>query len=189
MERENATEKVQFDNESQVQNKPQPKRPSTKRLAVSLVVKIVCIAAAVWLILSFVLSVTIHYGNNMHPAINDGDLVVSLRLQRPYLNAAVVYEHNGKKCVGRVVGLPGNVIEINEVGQLLVNGVAAAEDIYYPTYPSEQSEIEYPYTVEEGKVFILNDYREDTDDSRVYGAFDMSNLDGPVIFSFRRRGF
>ena len=189
MKKEKVTEKVQFDSEKQAQIKPQPKRLSTKQLAVNLVVKIAAVTVAVWLLLSFVLAVTIHYGNNMHPAINDGDLVISLRLQRPYLNAAVVYERNGKKCVGRVVGLPGNVIEINEIGQLLVNGVAAAEDIYYPTYPSEQSDIEYPYTVAEGKVFILNDYREDTDDSRVSGAFDMSDLDGPIIFSFRRRGF
>ena len=189
MEKEKATEEVIIVDAVQGQSKPRPKRLSTKRLAVNLVVRIVAVAVAVWLLLSFVLAVTIHYGNNMHPAINDGDLVVSLRLQRPYLNAAVIYELDGKKCVGRVVGLSGNVIEISEIGQLLVNGVVASEDIYYPTYPSEQSAIEYPYTVGEGKVFILNDLREDTNDSRAYGAFDMSALDGPVIFSFRRRGF
>ncbi len=189
MKKENLTEKVQFDNDNQAKSKPQPKRLSTKRLAVNLVIKIVFVVASVWLLLSFVLAVTIHYGNNMHPAIDDGELVISLRLQRPYLNAAVLYEREGKNCVGRVVGLPGNVIEINEVGLLLVNGVAAAEDIYYPTYPSEQSGIEYPYTVGEGKVFILNDYREDTDDSRTCGAFDINAVKGPIIFSFRRRGF
>ena len=169
---------------------PRPARKiSTKRLAVNLTVKIAAAALTVALALIFVLGVNIHYGNNMHPAINDGDLVVSLKLQRPYLNAAVLYENGGKKCVGRVVGLPGNIVEVNSFGQLLVNGMVAAEDIYYPTYPSEQSGIEYPYKVDEGKVFILNDYREDVNDSRSFGSVDMKDVDGPIIFSFRRRGF
>lgn len=172
------------------QSPPQPRRRiSTKRLAVNLTVKIAVAALTVALALIFVLGVNIHYGNNMHPAINDGDLVVSLKLQRPYLNAAVLYENGGKKCVGRVVGLPGNIVEVNSFGQLLVNGMVAAEDIYYPTYPSEQSGIEYPYKVDEGKVFILNDYREDVNDSRSFGSVDMKDVDGPIIFSFRRRGF
>ena len=93
-------------------NKEPPKPLSTKRLAISLLIKIAAIVLAVWLVFIFVLGLTINYGNNMHPAVNDGDLVVSLKLQRPYLNAAVLYRHDGKTRTGRVVGLPGNVIFI-----------------------------------------------------------------------------
>lgn len=170
-------------------NKEPPKPISTKRLAINLMIKIAAIVLAVWLVFIFVLGLTINYGNNMHPAVNDGDLVVSLKLQRPYLNAAVLYRHDGKTRTGRVVGLPGNVIDISGKGQLLVNGAIASEDIYYPTYQAENSTVSYPYTVEEGKAFILNDYREDTDDSRAFGAIDLSEIDGPLILSLRRRGF
>ena len=170
-------------------NKEPPKPLSTKRLAISLLIKIAAIVLAVWLVFIFVLGLTINYGNNMHPAVNDGDLVVSLKLQRPYLNAAVLYRHDGKTRTGRVVGLPGNVIEISENGELIVNGAIASEDVYYPTKKAENSKVTYPYTVEEGKAFILNDYREDTDDSRAFGAIDMSEIDGPLILSLRRRGF
>ncbi len=166
-----------------------PKPISTKRLAINLMIKIAAIALAVWLVLAFVIGITINYGNNMHPAVNDGDLVITLKLQRPYLNAAVLYRHDGKTRTGRVVGLPGNVIDISEKGELLVNGAIASEDIYYPTYQAENSTVRYPYTVEEGKAFILNDYREDTDDSRAFGAVDLSEIDGPLILSLRRRGF
>ena len=167
----------------------QPQRISTKRLALNLLIKIAVITLAVWLALTFVLGITINYGNNMHPAVNDGDLIVSLRLQRPYLNSAVLYRQGGKRHVGRVVGLPGNVIEITDIGQLIVNGVAASEDIYYPTFRAENSDVVYPYTVEEGNAFILNDFREDTNDSRTFGAVDTDCIEGPIIFSFRRRGF
>lgn len=46
-----------------------------------------------------------------------------------------------------------------------------------------------PYTVEEGRAFVLNDYREDTDDSRSFGAVSLNDIEGPLIFSMRRRGF
>ena len=170
-------------------NKDSPKPLSTKRLAISLLIKIAAIVLAVWLVFIFVLGLTINYGNNMHPAVNDGDLVISLKLQRPYLNAAVLYRHDGKTRTGRVVGLPGNVIDISENGELLVNNAIALEDIYYPTYKAENSAVSFPYTVEEGKAFILNDYREDTLDSRSFGTVDLSDIDGPLILSLRRRGF
>ena len=170
-------------------NKEPPKPISTKRLAINLMIKIAAIALAVWLVLAFAIGITINYGNNMHPAVNDGDLVITLKLQRPYLNAAVLYRHDGKTRTGRVVGLPGNVIDISEKGELLVNGAIASEDVYYPTKKAENSKVTYPYTVEEGKAFILNDYREDTDDSRAFGAIDLSEIDGPLILSLRRRGF
>ena len=129
-------------------NKGPPKPLSTKRLIISLAIKIASIALAVWLIFAFVLGIAINYGNNMHPAVNDGDLVISLKLQRPYLNAAVLYRHDGKTRTGRVVGLPGNVIDISEHGELLVNNAIALEDIYYPTYKAENSAVSFPYTVE-----------------------------------------
>jgi signal peptidase I len=70
-----------------------------------------------------------------------------------------------------------------------VNGVLAAEDIYYPTYQDPTSTVKYPYTVEEGKAFILNDFREKTDDSRRFGTINLDDIDGPLILSLRRRGF
>ncbi len=168
----------------------QPRKPvSTKRLAVYLMIKIGVILLALWLTFEFVLGMTINQGNNMHPAINDGDLVVSLKLQQPYLNAAVLYRHDGRTSAGRIVGLPGNVIDISENGELLIDGSIAAEDIFYPTQKAEGSDIRFPYTVEDGKAFILNDYRIDNNDSRSFGAVDIGDIDGPVLFTLRRRGF
>ena len=162
---------------------------STKRLAVNLMIKIAAIALAVWLVFAFVLGIAINYGNNMHPAVNDEDLIISFKMQRPYLNAAVLYSHDGKKRTGRVVGLPGNVIDISKNGELLINNAIASEDIYYPTYKAENSTLSFPYTVEEGKAFILNDHREDIDDSRSFGAVELKDIDGPLLLIVRRRGF
>ena len=169
--------------------KKKKKKKTTKQILIGFLIKLAATALAVWLLLTFVLGVTIYYGNNMHPALRDGDLIISLRLQRPYLNAAVLYEHDGKTCLGRVVGMPGNVIDISDIGALTVNGIAPAEEVFYPTYRCETSNITYPYTVGEDKVFILNDFRSDTNDSRAFGAVDISDVKGPVLIMLRRRGF
>ena len=81
------------------------------------------------------------------------------------------------------------MIDISENGELLVNNAIASEDIYYPTYKAEASAVRYPYTVEEGKAFILNDHREDIDDSRDFGAVELKDIDGPLLLIVRRRGF
>ena len=173
------------------QNTPDPvvRKISTKQLMINLLIKISVIAIVVFVAFQYVIGIRIHYGNNMHPAIKDGDLVVSLKMQRPYLNAVVLYNHNGEKHVGRIVGLPGNEIDITDKGELFTNGVLASGEIYYPTYKANNSTIKYPYTVEEGKAFILNDFREKTDDSRLFGTIDLDDIDGPLIFTLRRRGF
>ena len=165
------------------------KKKTTPQLMLSLLIKLLAITVSIWLLLTFILCLSIHYGNNMYPALKDGDLIISLRLQKPYLNDAVQYEHDGKLCLGRVIGMAGNVIDISDEGALTVNGVSPAEEVFYPTYRCETADITYPYTVGENQVFILNDFRSDTNDSRSFGAVDIKNIKGSILLLFRRRGF
>lgn len=153
------------------------------------VIKVCVIFALIWFTLTYVVALTIHYGNNMHPAIRDGDLVLSFRLQDPYVNSAVVYEYEGKLRVGRVIALGGNEVTIGDNGSFTVDGIIPSEEVFYKTKRAKNSKIKYPYLVEEGKAFILNDFRDDTNDSRTFGAVDIKDLDGPILFIMRRRGF
>ncbi|MBR4425547.1 MAG: signal peptidase I [Oscillospiraceae bacterium] len=169
--------------------KKRRRKKSTLRLFLTLLLKLALIAAAVWALLNFVLGVAIHYGNNMYPALRDGDLIVAYRLQRPYLNAAVLYERGGEQSLARVIAMPGDVVEISETGALSVNGIAPAEEVFYPTYPAETGNVSYPLTVGEDQVFLLNDFRTDQTDSRSFGPVDLEDLIGPVLLTMRRRGF
>lgn len=169
--------------------KKAPRKPSTKKMLVNLLIKFACIVLAVFLIFNFLLCVNIHYGNNMHPAVRDGDLIIAYRLQKPYLNAAVLYEQNGKTCAGRVIAFEGDEIDISPEGKLAVNGVSPAEEVFYATVPAQNSKITYPYKVEKGKAFILNDFRTDTDDSRSFGAVDLKQIKGALLLTMRHRDF
>ena len=188
-----AAEKPKKSPESSSKKKKAPpkkrKKKTTKQLLIGILIKVGVIALAVWLLFTFVLGIHIHYGNNMHPSVRDGDLIFSFRLQQPYINAAVLYEHDGKTTVGRVIALEGSTISIGDNGEFTVNGIVPSEEVFYPTFADKNSDIKYPYTVPEGKVFILNDFREDTNDSRSFGAVDTKDLKGPLLFTMRRRGF
>ena len=170
--------------------KPPPKKLSTGQIALRLLLKLAVIAAVVWAVLTFVLCVHIHYGNNMHPVLKDGDLIVTLRLQQPVINSVVLYENSdGKLCAGRVIALGGSEVTVSENGALSVNGYTPNEEVFYPTYPAPGDPIQYPYKVEMGKVFILNDFRTDTLDSRSFGAVDLKDVKGSALITLRRRGF
>lgn len=153
---------------------------------ISLLGRVVFIAAAAWLLFSQVFLLMQARGTDMFPAVKDGDLMVGYRLQREYeKNDVVVYVRDGKYCVGRIIGRQGDNITLDDTGTLLVNGTAQAGEIMYPTYAKD--EVKYPYTVPEGMVFILGDYRTQAVDSRDFGAVEQKDVQAKIITILRRR--
>ena len=129
-----------------------------RRDALGLLGRVVVLAAAAWVLFTQVFLLTQASGNSMFPAVKDGDLLIGYRLQRDFSkNDVVVYTAEGERRTGRVLGRASDVITIDGSGTLLVNGTAQAGEIMYPTYPEEG--LGYPYTVPDGCVFILGDYR------------------------------
>ena len=88
--------------------------------------------------------------------------------------------------MGRVIAREGDVVNIDENGTLHVNGTVQGGEIMYPTYAKEG--IEYPYKVPEDSIFILGDYRTQTEDSRDFEAIPIDDVEGKVITILRRRG-
>lgn len=155
-----------------------------------LLLKLVIVACIFWFVFTYVFGITILYGNYMYPSVRDGDLVITYKLQSPIINDLVMYEQNGEKRIARVVAKENAVIKFNsETETYTVNGVVPSESIFYTTVENEASGIEYPYTVPANCLYVLNDHREDTTDSRTYEAISMNDVQGVVVFVIRRRGF
>lgn len=151
--------------------------------------RVVLVAAMFWLLFGVVFMLARVQGNEMFPAVKDGDLVLAYRLQQSCTkNDVVVYQADGVTHVGRVLALAGDVVNITEDGTLLVNGTTQNGEILYPTYPASAAGLSYPYTVPEGSVFILADYRTNAADSRNFGAIPMRDVKGTVLALLRRRG-
>lgn len=151
--------------------------------------RVVLVAAMFWLLFGVVFMLARVQGNEMFPAVKDGDLVLAYRLQQSCTkNDVVVYQADGVTHVGRVLALAGDVVNITEDGTLMVNGTTQSGEILYPTYPASAAGLSYPYTVPEGSVFILADYRTNAADSRNFGAIRMRDVKGTVLALLRRRG-
>ena len=153
---------------------------------VSLLVRIVVIVVCAWVLFTQVFLVTQAKGNSMFPAVKDGDLLICYRMQKTYAkNDVVVYTQGGKLRVGRILGREGDLIALDDSGTLVVNGAVQSGEILYPTYAKDA--LTYPFTVPEGCVFILGDYRTQSEDSRDFGAVSTDDVEAKVITLLRRR--
>lgn len=156
------------------------------RDAKSLVLRVAVLVALAWVLFTQVFVLTQASGNSMFPAIKDGDLLIGYRQQGIYAkNDVVLYRAGGKLRVGRILARENDLVNLDTSGTLVVNGSAQSGEILYPTYAKDA--LEYPYTVPEGSVFILGDYRTQSEDSRDFGAVPLTELEAKVITLLRRR--
>jgi len=153
----------------------------------SLLFQVLGLALVLYILFGHVFLLTQVTGNEMFPALEDGDVILAYRLHERYMkNDVIVYEHEGKLVTGRVLGRDGDVINMDDSGALQVNGTNQGGEIMYPTYAKEG--ITYPYVVPDGCLFIIEDYRTQCEDSRDFGPISDSDVVGKVITLLRRRG-
>lgn len=159
----------------------------TRRGYAALGLRVCVLALAVWVAFSQVFLLTRCDGVGMFPAIKDGDLVLAYRLQQTYAKGdVVVYRRENAVYLGRIAAGGNDVVMLDDSGSLLVNGSAQNGEILYPTYARENTV--YPLRVQEGMVFVLGDYRTQTQDSRDFGPIPLNDIQGKVITIVRRRG-
>lgn len=86
---------------------------------------------------------------------------------------------NQKSLIKRVIGLPGDTIEIKN-GYVILNGVTIQED--YLAEQGVSGEMEQ-ITVDEGKIFVMGDNRAVSQDSRSpeVGQVDQDTVIGKVV--------
>ena len=154
--------------------------------AVRWIVEIcVVISFALLLIWCFGVRVEIS-GHSMEPSMNEGDVVlldrVSYRLGDVDRFDAVGYMRDDTLAVKRVVGLPGETVQIVN-GTVLIDG----EELLLPDYMSSflvAGVADAPVTVGENEYFLLGDNGESSEDSRFYtvGNVARSEIRGRVWF-------
>ncbi|MBO4863026.1 MAG: signal peptidase I [Eubacterium sp.] len=183
-------EKQSTGGKSPPENKGAPKKPKKKRsagsYAIEFFIKVGVTALAIWALLTFVVSININHSNSGYPMIKDGDLCISYRRGKIVNNDVYSYKQGGKVKFGRIMAEAGDSVSFMEES-LMVNGYGVYEDTVYPT-TEEGVKIPLPYTVPQGSVFLLNDYRNDLDDSRTFGGVPQEDIIGKVILIIRRRG-
>ena len=142
------------------------------------------------LVFSFFFRIIQVDGSSMVPTLINGDkLIVWGAGYTPQRGDVVIvdsYTAYGKPLVKRVIAKGGDTVSIDySTGTVEVNGEVLQEDyIAEPTYLGY--DLQFPYTVPEGTVFLMGDNRNESLDSRssYIGCIDERDILGKVLVCF-----
>lgn len=151
----------------------------------------ICMLVAVMAVLMLFLRIIVVDGPSMERTLLNGDymlLVSNMFYKEPKHGDVVVVSKqaydNGKPIVKRVIATEGQTVDIDfNEGVVYVDGVALDEP-YTKTLTTLKEGAVFPLVVEEGKVFVMGDNRNNSKDSRStqIGQVDKREVLGKVAF-------
>ena len=176
-----------------------PEMPSTQQLEAELnrvkyrsryrsvfrstVYTLITVAAVSILVATLWLPVLQIYGSSMTPTLQDGEIIFSVKTSEFEPGEIVAFYYNNKILVKRVICGPGDWIDIDEDGTGYDN-----EDRLEEPYLTEKTlgdcNIDLPFQVPDGKVFVMGDHRSTSVDSRntAVGCVAQEQIVGKIIF-------
>lgn len=141
-----------------------------KRTNIKNIMKIISLLITLFLIIAiiFILDTAKFFkikGTSMYPTLQEGQYVICIEPDRIRRNDMVAFYHNNEYVIKRVIGMPGETIDILEDGSIVINDIPLNE--YYLTYKAKGDvEVFLPYQIADNAYFVMGDNRGDSLDSR-----------------------
>lgn len=157
-------------------------RSRFRRTLQSTIAVLIVVAALSALIATLLLPVLIVSGMSMEPTLKDGDVIVILKSQNLEAGDLVSLYYNGKIMIKRIIGQPGEYINMDADGNVYVNG-SRLNEAYIGSKSLGDCDIEFPYQVPDGKYFVLGDHRSISVDSRnsLIGCIPADQIIGKIF--------
>ncbi len=156
-----------------------------KYLAVikSTIYTLITVAAVAVLVATLWLPVLQIYGSSMTPTLNDGEIVFSLKTDSFRQGDVVAFYYNNRILIKRVICSAGDWVDIDKNGNVYVNSTRLNEP-YINEKALGYCDIELPYQVPDGKIFVMGDHRESSIDSRstAVGCVAEEQIVGRILF-------
>ena len=152
------------------------------RVLRSTIYALLVVAAIAVLIATQFLPVLQVSGSSMEPTLADEDIIILAKTNSFQTGELCGFYWQNKLLLKRIIGTPGDIIDIKEDGTVFVNG----EEIEEP-YVSEKAlgecDLTFPYQVPENRYFVMGDHRTVSIDSRssVIGCVEKEQIIGKVI--------
>ena len=158
-------------------------RQTDIRAVLELILYFALVAGITFLIIHFVGQRTVVNGVSMQPTLSDGDNLIvdklSYRFHDPDRFDIIVFpQEDGRYFIKRIIGLPGENVQIDEVGFIYINGEKLME-----SYGKEV--MRDPGLAKDGidlgadEYFVLGDNRNVSEDSR---SADIGNVKKSDIY-------
>lgn len=121
-------------------------------------------------------------GISMMPTLDEEEIVVLYQTKSVEVGDVIGFYYGGEVLLKRVIAGAGDSIEIDQKGNVFVNG-EMIEEPYLTEKDLGQCNLEFPYQVPEGMLFVLGDNRAESVDSRMraIGCVERSQIVGKIV--------
>ena len=141
------------------------RKQNSRRIFRQTIFSLLVVAAAAVLAAMLFFPIFRITGSSMEPTLNAKDIVVCLKSSRFQSGDLVAFYYNNKVLLKRVIGTAGDTIEIDDSGNVFVNG-SQLDEPYITKKSLGQCDIDFPYQVPDNRIFVMGDNRETSVDSR-----------------------
>lgn len=148
----------------------------------STVSVLMVVAALAVLIATLFLPVLQISGTSMEPTLYNGDIIILLKTRSYDQGDLCSFAYENKYLIKRIIGRPGDTVQINGDGVVFVNGTALDEP-YVTEQALGECDIEFPYQVPDNHYFVMGDHRSTSIDSRssAIGCVNKDQIVGRVV--------
>lgn len=149
----------------------------------STIYTLVVVAAAAVLVATIWLPVLQIYGLSMTPTLNEKDIVVSIKGMDFEQGDLIAFYVGNKILVKRTIAGPGQWVDIDEYGDVYVDGELLDEP-YLTEKALGEGDVKFPYQVPDNRYFCLGDHRSTSVDSRSssVGCVSEDQIVGKIVF-------
>lgn len=158
-------------------------RQRYRKALMSTISVLVIVASVAVLISTLYMPVFQVAGTSMTPSLNEGDIVIGIKTEHLECGQVCGMYYNNKLLLKRAIAFAGSWVNIDAQGYVYVDGIKL-EEPYVTDRDAGICDIEYPYQVPDGCVFVLGDHRSTSIDSRssVIGCVPLDELVGRIVF-------
>ena len=149
----------------------------------STIYVLIVVAAVAVLISTLVFPVLQVSGTSMEPTLKDEEIIVLIKTDNYSTGDLVGFYYQNKLLLKRVIATSGDYVDIDLNGAVSVNGKRMDEP-YVNELSLGTCDIELPYQVPDGRIFVMGDHRDISIDSRTkaVGCIEKEQIVGIVLF-------